>query len=339
MNDSNLQRRRWLRATASAIAVASVGRVGTASAQAQAWPVRPVKLIVSFPPGNGADMIAREIAPLLSQRLGQSVVVENRAGAGGAIGVDAVAKATPDGYTFGMTSLSPITIIPALKRKLPYDPVQDLMPVTLAGYGLLVLLVKKDSPINSVADLIAQAKAKPGALTYGSLGTGTISHMVTEAFKAASGAPLTEVPYKGSAQALTDLIGGNISVMFDGATSAAAQIAGGTVKALGVSTLKRNALLPDVPTMDESGVPLLKGFEAIGWIGMIAPAGTPTAIVERMQVEATRVLQDPAVIQRIRIAGQTVPEPNTPAQFAEYIRRDLDRWSRLANDLKIVGQE
>lgn len=337
MTESNPQRRRWLRFTASTLAVACVGAAGPTSAQT--WPARPIRLIVSFPPGNGADMIAREIAPLLSQRLGQPVVVENRAGAGGTIGVDAVAKSTPDGYTFGMTSLSPISIIPALKRKLPYDPIRDLVPVTLAGYGPMVLLVRKDSSINSVADLIAQAKARPGAITYGSLGTGTISHMVTEAFKAASGAPLTEVPYKGSAQALTDLVGGNIGVMFDGATSAAAQIAGGTVKALGVSSLKRNALLPEVPTLDESGVPLLKGFEALGWIGMIAPAGTPAALVDRMQVEATRVLQDPAVIQRIRTAGQTVPDPNTSAQFAEYIRRDLDRWSRLANDLKIVGQE
>jgi tripartite-type tricarboxylate transporter receptor subunit TctC len=303
------------------------------------WPARPIRLIVSFPAGHAVDMFAREFARLLAQRLGQSVSLENRAGANGAIAVDAVAKATPDGYTFGMASQAPISIIPALKRKLPYDPVKDLVPITLAGYAPMVLLVRKDAPINSVADLIAQSKARPGAITYGSLGTGSISHLVTEAFKAATGAPLTEVPYKGSAQRLTDLIGGRIGVMFTDVTSAAPQLAGGMVRALGVSSLKRDGLLPEVPTLDESGVPLLKGFEALGWIGVIAPAGTPAALIERMQVEMTRVLQDPAMGQRIRSAGVTVPDPNTPAQFAEYIRRDLERWSKLVNDLKIVGIE
>lgn len=337
MHYNSFSTRRWMRAVVAGLIVASSVASGTASAQS--WPARPIRLVVSFPPGNSADMIAREMAPLLAQRLGQPVVIENRAGAGGSIGVDAVAKAAPDGYTFGMTSLSPISIIPALKRKLPYDAVKDIAPVTLTGYGPMVLLVKKDSPINSVAELIALARSRPGELTYGSLGTGTISHMTTEAFKAAAGVPLTEVPYKGSAQALTDLVGGSISVMFDGATSAVAQVNAGNLKALGVTTLKRSALLPDVPTMDEIGLPALRGFEATGWIGLIAPGATPRAIVERLQVEATRVMQDPSVAQRIRSAGQTVPDPNTPEQFADYIARDLARWTRLANDLKIVGQE
>ncbi len=335
MTQINPVRRRWLQGSGAALVAAAWG----GGVLADTWPSRAIRLLVTFPPGNGADVIAREIAPLLSQRLGQPVVVENRGGAGGVIGVEAIAKATPDGYTIGMTSLSPITIIPALRKKLPYDPVKDLAPITLTAYGPMVLLVKKDSPINSVDDLIAQSKARPGAMTYGSLGTGTISHMTTEAFKAATGAALTEVPYKGSAQALTDLAGGNITLMFDGVTSAVSQVAAGTVKALGVSTLKRNALLPDVPTLDESGLVPLKGFEAVGWIGLIAPAGVPGAIVERVQSEVAQILLNPTVAQRVRSVGQTVPDTNTPAQFASYMQRDLARWTRLANDLKIVGIE
>ncbi len=337
MIDSPLPRRQWLHAAATA--VVALSSVHLQSAQAQAWPSRPIRLIVTFPPGNGADVIAREIAPMLAQRLGQPVVVENRGGAGGVIGVESIAKSVPDGYTIGMTSLSPVTIMPALQRKLPYDPVKDLAPVTLASYGPMVLLVKKDSPINSVDDLLARARLKPGELTYGSLGTGTISHMVTAAFKSASGAVLTEVPYKGSAQALTDLAGGNITLMFDGVTSAAAQVAAGTVKALGVSSLRRNPLLPDVPTMDESGLAPLKGFEALGWIGMVAPAGVPQAYIDRLQAEMSVVLQAPSVVQRIRATGQTVPDTNTPAQFAAYMQRDLARWTRLATDLRLVGVE
>lgn len=303
------------------------------------WPTRPIRLVVSFPPGNGADVVARAIAPSLSQRLGQPVVVENRGGAGGTIGVDAVAKAAPDGHTIGMTSLSPVTIIPALRRKLPYDPVKDLAPVTLAAYGPMILLVKKDSPIDSVADLISRAKARPGALTYASLGTGTISQMVAEAFKAAAGAPIEEVPYQGSGQALIDLAGGRITLMFDGATSAAGQIAAGTVKALGVTSLKRSPVVPEVPTLDESGQPQLKGFEALGWIGMIAPAGTPRPVIDRLQAEAASILQAPDIAQRVQDIGQVVPDPNTPEQFAAYMQRDLARWTKLANDLQIVGND
>ncbi len=266
-------------------------------------------------------------------------MVENRAGAGGIIGVDAVAKAPPDGYTIGMTSLSPVTISPAVKRKLPYDPDRNLTPITLAAYGPMVLLVKKDSSINSVNELIDQAKASPGNLTYGSLGTGTISQMVSEAFMSASGAPIREVPYKGSSQALIDLAGGNITLMFDGVTSASTQLAAGTVKALGVSSLKRSPIVPDVPTLDESGLPMLKGFEALGWIGMFAPAGTPQPIVDRLHAEITDILKLPAIAQRVATTGQFVADPNTPAEFAKYIEQDRARWTKLAQDLSIVSKD
>jgi len=335
MSTPEAPRRALLRAAAAACAAS----LAPSAARADTWPSKPIRIIVSFPPGNSADLIAREVGPGLSQRLGQPIVIENRGGAGGVIGVDAVAKAPPDGYTLGMSSLSPITIIPATRRKMPYDPVKDIAPVALGARGPLFALVRKDSPINSLAELVAQSKANPGKFTYASLGPGTVSQMTTEAFKAASGAVLSEVPYKGSAQALTDLIGGFVTVMFDGAASASAQIAAGTLKALGVTTPKRSPIAPDVPTLDESGVPGLKGFEAFGWIGLFAPGGTPREIVARIQAEMAQVVQSPSVAQRIRTAGLDPVEPNTPAQFAEFIARDLARWTKLANDLKIVTTE
>lgn len=334
MNDFPSCRRAWVRGL-GALALGGLA-LAALPAAADTWPSKPIRLIVSFPPGNTADLVAREIGPLLSQRLGQPVVVDNRAGAGGIIGVDALAKAAPDGYTLGVSSLSPITILPAVRKKLPYDPVKQIVPVTLAARGPLFLMVRKDSPINSVADLVAQSRANPGRLTYGSLGPGTVSQMTTELFKAASGANLVEVNYKGSAQAMTDLIGGHIHVMFDGPATAVGQVAAGTLKSLGVTTLKRSVLLPDVPTLEESGVPGLKGFDTFGWIGVFAPAGVPREIVTRVQAELAQILQLPQVVQRLRTAGLDAADPNTPAQFGSFIQNDLERWTRLATDLKIV---
>ena len=327
------------RAALLAAAAATAASLVPAAVRADTWPSKPIRIIVSFPPGNSADLIAREVGPLLSQRLGQPVVIENRAGAGGLIGVEALAKSPPDGYTFCMSSLSPITIIPAMRRKLPYDPVKDLAPVGLMAKGPMFVMVRKDSPINSLADLIAQSKANPGKFTYASLGPGTISQLTTEAFKAASGAQLSEVAYKGSAQALTDVVGGFVTVMFDGAASASTQVAAGTLKALGVSTLKRSPIVPDAPTFDESGLPGMKGFEVFGWIGLFAPAGTPREIVARVQAELSQIVQLPSFAQRMRTAGLDAADPNTSAWFGDFIAKDLARWTKLAGDLKIVTPE
>lgn len=321
--------------TVGAMAFLALTTLGSVPASAADWPSHPIKLIVSFPPGNSADLVARSFANLLSQRLGQPVVVENRGGAGGVIGMEAMTKAAPDGYTFAVSSLSPITIIPAIKKKLPYDPIRGLMPVTLLGVGPMFILVRKDSPINSVQDLITQSRANPEKFTYGSLGPGTISQLSTESFKAASGANLTEISYKGSSQALTDLVGGHITVMFDGAASSAAQINAGTVKALAVTTPKRNALVPDVITLNETGIAALKDYSVFGWIGMFAPVGTPVAIVERMQTVLSEIGKDPAVIQQLKTGGLDVPDTNTPAQFAEFLAQDLARWTKVARDLNI----
>ena len=318
-----------------AAGIAAVSLLAVAAASAEDWPSRPIRLIVSFPPGNSADLVARTFSNLLSQRLGQPVVIENRGGAGGLIGMEAMTKAAPDGYTFAVSSLSPITIIPAINKKLPYDPIHGLMPVTLLGVGPMFILVRKDSPINSVQDLITQSRANPEKFTYGSLGPGTISQMSTESFKAASGANLTEISYKGSAQALTDLIGGHITVMIDGAASSATQINAGTVKALAVTTIKRNSLVPDVITLNETGIPSLKGYNVFGWIGMFAPVGTPAPIISRMQTVLSEIGKDPSVIQPLKTGGLDVPDTNTPAQFAEFLGQDLARWTKVARDLNI----
>jgi len=323
-------RRRLLRASVMGLALA-----GARSVVAQSWPSHSIRLIVSFPPGNAADLIARAFGNALSQRLGQPVVIENKGGAGGVIGVEAMSKSPPDGYTFGVTSLSPVTIIPAIKKDLPYDPINGLMPVTLLGQGPLVILVRKDSPINSVQELIEQSKTNPGKFTYGSLGPGTVSQMNTELFKAASGADLTEISYKGSAQALTDLVGGHISMMIDGVVSATSQIKAGTLKALAVTTTKRNALLPDVVTLNETGIASLAGYNSFGWIGMFAPPGTSKEIVARLQNELMQIAQTPEVIKQINAGGLDVPDANTPVQFAEFIRQDLARWTKVAQDLKL----
>ena len=261
-----------------------------------------MRFIVSFPPGNSADLIARTFGNALAERLGQAVVIENRGGAGGAIGVEALTKAVPDGYTFGVSSLSPITIMPAVQKTLPYDPIQGLVPVTLLGKGPLFLLVRKDSTINSIKDLVAQSQANPGKLTYGSLGPG---------------------------------IGGHITLMLDGAASATVQIHAGTVKALAVTTLKRSTLMPDILTLSETGIASLNHFDLFGWIGVFAPLGTPTDIVTRLQTELSTIGLQPTVIKQVNTAGLDVPEPNTSAQFAEFLKQDLARWTKVATDLKI----
>lgn len=307
----------------------------TGTVQAQAWPAKPIKFVVCFPPGNAADVFARAVGPTLSTRLGQPVVIENRAGAGGALGVDAVAKSPPDGYTFSACSLSPISIMPAVRKKMPYDVERDLVPVVLSNKGPMVLVVRKDSPFNNAADLIRFAKERPGKLSYGSLGPGTISQMTMEALKIGSGAEIVEVAYKGSAQALTDLLGGHIDVMLDGAASASGQIASGALKALAVTTQKRSPLLPQVPTASESGVAGLQGFDAFGWVGFLAPGGTSPEIVQRMNKEISDILRTPVVQQAAQATGQEIADPNTPAQFRDFIRADHVRWAAVAKKLKL----
>ena len=306
-----------------------------AAAQANTWPNKPIKFIVCFPPGNAADVFARAIGPLLTEKLGQPVVIENKPGAGGMLGVDAVAKSVADGYTFGACSLSPLTILPAVRSKMPYDVERDNEPLILTNKGPMVLVVKKDSPFNSLQEVIQYSKDNPTRLSYASLGQGTISQMSMEAFKFASGANLTEVSYKGSAPALTDLVGGHIDVMLDGAASVSTQVAAGTVKALAVTTQKRSPLLPQVPAMSEINIPGLKSFDFFGWVGFIAPPGTSPEVLRRMNKEIADVLKHPSIQQRAQATGQEIVEHNTPAQFREFMKTDFARWSSVARRLKL----
>lgn len=333
MNYLNTSQGKWWRGLFAAAAL--TGLTLTSAMAQNAWPSKPIKLVVCFPPGNAADVLARSISPILAESLGQPVVVENRGGAGGMLGVDAVAKSPNDGHTVGVCSLSPITIIPAVRKQMPYDVNKDLAPVILSNRGPMVLVVKKSSPFNSLNDLIQYAKANPNKLSYGSLGPGTISQMSTEAFKAAAGIQMNEVSYKGSAQALTDLIGGHVDVMLDGAASAVAQVAAGTVKALAVTTQKRSVFLPDVPAMNESSLPGLKGFDFFGWVGFIAPAGTSADVLNRLNKDIAVALKNPQVIQRAHAAGQEISDANTPDQFREFIKADSARWTAVARKLNI----
>ena len=293
------------------------------AANANGWPSRPIKLVVCFPPGNAADVMARAVAPLLSSKLNQPGVVENKAGAGGMIGVESVIRAS-DEHTFGVCSLSPLTILPAVRKSMPYDVVKDVAPIVLSNTGPMVLLVNKKSPLNSMDDFIRYAKANPGKLTYASLGPGTISQMSMAAFKLATQTELVEIGYKGSGQALTDLIAGHVDVMLDGAASASTQIAAGTLKALAVTTEKRVTLLPQVPTMAEAGGPANYAVES--WQGYFAPAGTPSAIVHKINRDMQRVLQSEDVRVQLEGLGYKVDAGSSDA-LAESLRTERPKYA------------
>lgn len=323
-------------ATLIAIATWLVAPPAIAQSSAGAnWPVRAIRLIVPFPPGNSSDVIARALSDRLAQRLGQPVIVENRAGASGVIGVEAVARAAPDGYTFGIVSLSPMTIVPAVSRKLPYDPLKDLAPITLLAEATMVLVATPSLPARSVQELVALARAEPGKLSYASIGAGTISQMVMESLKLAAKIDIVEIPYKGSAQALTDLLAGQVQVMFDGAGSAVPQVRAGKVRALAVAAPRRSQFLPDVPTIAELGLPGLTDFAVFGWVGAIAPAGTPPPIIARLHETLRGIMREDDVKKRADAVGVEITSLLAPDAFAEFIRADLARWRRVAAAAKI----
>ncbi|WP_088279887.1 tripartite tricarboxylate transporter substrate binding protein [Ideonella sp. A 288] len=296
---------------------------GLASAQARID--KPIKLVVPYPPGGTTDLLARAVAPRLSERLGQPVIVENRAGAGGAIGSQQVAKAPPDGSTLLFATIATHGIIPALKQPPPYDPVRDFAPVTLVAGTPNVLLANNDLPVRTLADLLALARAKPGNLNFGSTSQGGSPHMSGELLKLMARIDMVHVPYKGGGPMLLDLIGGQIQVAFDNLPSAMAHIQAGKVRALGVTTARRWPATPEIPTIAEAGVP---GYEMSAWFGIVAPGGTPAAITTLLQREIAAILRLPEVEKQFLALGAE-PGGMSPDDFTRFIAQDRDRWVRV----------
>ncbi|MFN3296809.1 Bug family tripartite tricarboxylate transporter substrate binding protein [Caldimonas sp.] len=292
------------------------------------WPTKPVKIVVPFAPGGTSDILARTLAEKLQASLKQTIVIENKAGAGGVIGADSVAKSAPDGYTFLLGTIASHAINPALQPKMPYDAAKDFAPVMLLGSISNVLLVGANQPYKTVADLIAAAKSKPGTIAFGSAGTGSSQHMSGEAFKLLAGAELTHVPYRGSAPAIQDLISGQIPVSFETATVALPHIQSGKVRALAVTSATRSRVLPDVPTMQEAGV---AGFDVASWQAIYAPAGTPPAIVQKMNQTLAAIIATPDIKTRMEGLGLEY-QPNSPEQFAEFGRKELAKWAKIVKD-------
>ncbi len=317
---------RWASALALALAI------GAAGAQSD-YPVRPVRIIVPSPPSGGTDIVARVLAQHFSNAFGQQFFVENKPGAGNVIGIEAAARAAPDGYTL-LVSASTIALNSVLYKKVPYDPVRDFAPITLAATAPNILVVNPKLPLKTLADLIAAAKAQPGKLSYGTPGIGTSPHLCMELFKSMAGVDLQHVPYKGTAAAVMDIIGGQIEVAFATALTAKPLIDAGRLRALAVSGPRRVEALPGVPPVAEAGVP---GYEAMQWYGLLAPAGTPSAIIERVHAEAMVALRSPEMKARLAADGAE-PAGTTPAEFGAYIKRELQKWSRVRDAAHIERQ-
>ena len=301
------------------------------AAFAQGFPNRPVRLIVPFPAGGTTDILARAIAQKLSESLGQSFVVDNRPGAGGNIGSDLVAKSPPDGYTLLMGTVGTHAINPGLYPKMPYDHVKDFAPVVLVAGVPNVLVVNPGVPVKTVAELVTLARDKPGTINFASSGSGTSIHLSGELFKSLTGTQITHVPYKGSSPALTDLIGGQVQIMFDNLPSAMPHIKGGKLRAIALTSSKRAPALPDVPTIAESGVASLASFEATSWFGIFAPAGTPRDVVLKINADTNKALQSAEMKEKLLSQGAEAVG-NTPEYFADYIKAETIKWARVVRD-------
>ena len=312
------------------LAVVAFAVIALTPAQAQTWPAKAVRIVVPFPPGGTTDIVARSLGVELQRMWQHPVVIENRPGAGGNIGADLVAKSAPDGYTLLMGTVGTHAINAALfaqsGAKMPFDPAKDFVPITLAAGVPNVMVVNSKLPVNTVAEFIEYAKARPGQLNMASSGNGTSIHLSGELFKTVTGVYMVHFPYRGSAPAITDLIAGNMNVMFDNLPSALPHIKSGRLKALAVTSRTRSPALPNVPTIEEAAG--LKGFDASSWFGLFAPAGTPRAIVDKVQADVAKALALPEVRERFLAQGAD-PGGNTPEQFAAFIRAETDKWTRV----------
>jgi tripartite-type tricarboxylate transporter receptor subunit TctC len=325
---NEISRARLLRALPLALAGAAL-LMGGLSAHAQAWPAKPVRLVVSYPPGGTVDAVARIVAPKLSAKLGQPVVIDNRGGAGGAIGGDLVAKSSPDGYTV-LLDASNHAQNPAL-RKMPFDTLRELAPVSLLMKVPNVLVVNPSAPMKNVADLIAQAKAKPGGINYASSGNGSAQHLAGELFASMAGVQMTHVAYKGGGPALTDVMSGHVPVFFASMASSLPFIQSGKLRALAVTGKAHASALPQLPTVAEAGLP---GYEVYEWNAVFVPAGTPVPVVERLSKELAATLKDPEVRGRLEALGAEVIG-SSPAELDGFRRAEITKWTKLAKDNKI----
>ena len=324
-NTHPVDRRQWIQAVA--LAVTMVG----GSAMAQAWPSKPVTLIVPFPAGGTTDVLARALAEKLTLSLGQTVIVESKPGAGATLGADHVAKARPDGYTLLVGAVHH-TIASSVYRKLPYDFQKDLSPVTTIALVPNVLVVNASTPAKTVAELVAMLKARPGEHAYGSNGNGTAQHLIGTQFQNITGTQLVHVPYKGSGPLATDLLGGQVTMSFDTVTPVLQHIRAGKLRALAVTTAKRSSALPEVPTLDEAG---LKGFDIGTWFGVLAPAATPKDIVARLNAEMVKVIQSPEFRKRMDEIGAE-PIGNSSEQMAQQIKGETEKFAKLVRDAKVT---
>ena len=308
-----------------AIALAAACAAAAEPAVAQGYPAKPVKLVVPFPPGGSLDFAGRLIAQKLTEAWGQSVVVENKPGAGGNIGADLVAKAPPDGYTILLGALSTHAVNPSLYASMPYDAVKDFAPITLVAITPNVLVVNADSPVRNVKEFIAYTKANPGKLSFGSGSNGSAGHLAGELYKVETGTDSVHIPYKGGAPATQALLAGDTQFMFDNLANAMAQVKGGKLRALAVTTAQRSSLAPDLPTMAEAGLPR---FDISTWYGLFAPAGTPPSIVAKWNADVTKILNAPDVRARF-VADGAEPAPDTPEQFSRFIAAELAKYARI----------
>jgi tripartite-type tricarboxylate transporter receptor subunit TctC len=318
-------------ARTAAFAAAAFVSLGAA---AQSYPAKPVRMIVGFAPGGGTDVVARVISQKLSEWYGQQVIVENRAGATGTIGADLVAKSAPDGYTLIMGHVNSHAIAPSMFKKLPYDAVRDFATVAYVGYVPNVLVVHPSVPARSMKELIALAKTKPGALNYASSGTGSTQHLAGEMFKQLAGVDIVHVPYKGSGQAIGDLLAGTVTMNFDTMPPVIDHIKGGRLRALAISTPRRIAQLPDVPTFTEEG---MSGFDVTNWYGVMAPAGTPREIVNKLNADINKAMQVPEVRARLEQVGTQMRE-GSAADFESFLKAEVAKYAKLVKSAGIQAE-
>jgi tripartite-type tricarboxylate transporter receptor subunit TctC len=326
----SLQKLPTLKSTIVLVIFVAAALVASVTAVAQAYPARPVRVIVPLAPGGGSDYTARFIGARLSERLGQPVVVDNRPAASGIVGTDLVAKAAPDGYTL-LLVFSTHAQSAQLFKKLPYDPIKDFAPVTEVFATPLVLLVHPSQPIKTIKELVAYAKEHPGKLNYGTSGPGSSPHLMTELLNSMAGIQMTHVPYKGVASVMTALLGGELQIAYSNPVTGAPLWKAGKLRPLGMSGLKRSEAFPEIPTIDETGVPR---YEALIWYGFMAPAKTPGAVVDRLHRDVVSVLKMPEVRQTLVAQGNDVVG-NTPAEFAAFINKEADKWGALGKRLGI----